>query len=184
MKWDSINEKWLDMGLPDAYNIAGGPAGHIYATAAPVIPGGQTLYRWEGGKKWTVVPGPSGKGTKKITVGDKGILYQNNDYKEIWADEGEAARRCDKEAQRLAEEAKEANKDRIRIMAENLLAAKKKKEELERKEREKKEQARLDRLAMLARKEEEREKRREQREIERAARKKREEEEEKKREAA
>jgi len=49
MKWDHVRNEWLNMGLLDAYNMAAGDNGHIYATAPPNKSGGQTLYRWRGG---------------------------------------------------------------------------------------------------------------------------------------
>lgn len=39
-KWDRIDEKWLDMGLNDAYNTNAGPGGHVYGTAPPNVSGG------------------------------------------------------------------------------------------------------------------------------------------------
>lgn len=40
MKWDFFAEEWLDMGLDDAYNMAIGSEGHVYATAPPNVRGG------------------------------------------------------------------------------------------------------------------------------------------------
>ena len=49
-KWDSIDERWISMGLRgQAHEIAAGPEGHVYVLAGAFIDlGGYRILRWAG----------------------------------------------------------------------------------------------------------------------------------------
>ena len=73
LKFDAVADRWLDMGLKDAWKISAGPDGDVYALAKPwkkIFY--YSIYKYNGDGTWSVL---AGRGAWNIAVGEGGELF-------------------------------------------------------------------------------------------------------------